>query len=295
MSQPMVDVCNDYVAIGSVKENRIYILNKNAKQGEIRTEFPIRAIEVSDNGTVAVLLEGESSYKIVLYDKKANLLAQGEYRLENTGYPMSFSLSADGKKLGVSFVDIKDGKAGTVIQFYNFGTVGQNEIDNLVEKYDYEGIVVPRMEYLSDDIMVAYGTDKVILFEGEERPKEIVQIAINQQIKTVFYNAQYWGMTYDINVSEENETKTIHEMMVYDLSGKEVFRQQFSMKYDSVQLLNGREIAIVRDNYCIIYTFDGVKRFQGELGNNILYIVKESGMREYTFFLQGEITSVRLK
>ncbi len=295
MSQPMVDVCNDYVAIGSVKENKIYILNKNAKQGEIRTELPIRIIEVSEKGTVAVLTEGEASYKIVLYDKKSNLLAQGEFRLENTGYPISIALSADGKKLGVSFVSIKDGKAGTKIQFYNFGSVGQNEIDNLVEKYEYEGVVVPQMEYLANDVMVAYGTDRVILFEGEERPKEIANIYIDKQIKTIFYNEQYWGVTYDVDVSEENETKTIHELAVYDLSGKEVFRQQFSMKYDSVQLLNGDEIAIVRDNYCIIYTFNGVKRFQGELGNNILYIIKESGMREYTFFLQGEITSIRLK
>ena len=295
MSQPMVDVCNDYVAIGSVKENKIYILNKSAKQGEIRTEFPIRAIEVSEKGTVAVLMEAEASYKIVLYDKKSNLLAQGEFRLENTGYPLAIGLSVDGKKLGVSFVSIKDGKAGTRIQFYNFGTVGQNEIDNLVEKYDYEGVVVPQIEYLANDIMIAYGTDRVIMYEGEERPKEKVSISVDQQIKTVFYNEKYFGVTYDINVSDENETKTVHELAIYDLSGKEVFRQQFSMKYDSVQILNGEEVAIVRDNYCIIYTFNGVKRFQGELGNNILYIIKETGMREYTFFLEGEVTSLRLK
>ncbi len=294
MSQPIVDVSGDYVAIGSLKENKIYILNKTEKQGEIRTEVPIRALEVSDNGMVAVLMEAESSYKIALYDKKSTLVAQGEFRLENTGYPIAIALSADGKKLGVSFVSVEDGRAGTQIQFYNFGSVGQNEIDNLVEKYQYEDVVIPQIEYLNKDVMVAYGTDRVILFEGEERPKEKVTIVHGKEIKTVFHSNDYWGVAYDV-ITGENANRTVHEIVVYDLAGKEVLRQQFEMKYESIRILNGKEVAIIRDNYCIIYTFDGVKRFQGDLGKNILHIVKEGGMREYTFFLEGEIRAIRLK
>ena len=100
MNQPTVDICGSYVAIGSVKGNQIYILNKTKLQGEVQTEDPIRAVEVSEKGTVAVLTEGVNSYKVVMYDKNNNLLAQGEFHLENTGYPLSIALSSDGLKLG---------------------------------------------------------------------------------------------------------------------------------------------------------------------------------------------------
>ena len=106
MNQPIVDVCGKYVVIGSLKGNDVYVLNDTGLQGEIKTELPIRAIEVSERGSVAVLAEGETSYKIGLYDKKSTLLAQGEFRIDNTGYPIEISLSNDGIKLGVSFVSI---------------------------------------------------------------------------------------------------------------------------------------------------------------------------------------------
>ncbi len=295
MSQPSIDVCGSYVAIGSLKGNRIYILNRSSLQGEIQTEEPIRAVEVSEKGTVAVLTEGETSYKVTLYDKKSTVLARGEFRLENTGYPMAITLSSDGIKLGVSFVCIDGGHAGTRIQFYNFGSVGQNEIDNLVAKYEYDGIIVPQIEYLNKDVMVAYGTDRIILFEGEEKPQEKVTINLNEEIKTVFYTDTVFGVTYDVIVAEEDEDKTVHELAIYDLSGKEVLKQQFTIKYEKVLVLDDEEVAIVRDNYCTIYTFDGVKKFHGEMGNNILSISKGRGMWEYTFLLRGEVVTIRLK
>lgn len=295
MNQPTVDICGDYVAIGSLKGNNIYILNKTELQGEIKTEEPIRAVEVSEKGTVAILTEGESSYKVVLYDKKSNLLAQGEFHTENTGYPIAISLSSDGIKLGVSFVTIQDGEAGARVQFYNFGTVGQNEIDNLVGKYEYKGTIIPQIEFLNKDVMIAYGTDRMVLFGGEEKPQEKQVIMVSQQIKTIFYTEDYFGITYDVEKTEEGQSKTIHEVLVYDLSGKEVLRQTFSMKYERVFLLEEKEVAIIRDNYCTIYSFDGVKKFQGELSNNILYISKSKGMWDYMFLLQGELIDIRLK
>lgn len=295
MNQPIVDICGKYVVIGSLKGNNIYILNDVGLQGEIKAESPIRAVEVSERGTVAILLEGESSYKIVLYDKKSTLLAQGEFRIENTGYPIAISLSADGVKLGVSFVSIDGGEAGARIQFYNYGSVGQNEIDNLVSKYEYEGTIIPQIEFLNENVMVAYGTNQVILYDGEEKPQEKQVINMTEEIKTIFYNDKYYGVTYDVIESIDNQTQAVHEVIVYDLFGEEVLRQQFTEKYERVLLLEDRELAIVRDNQCTIYTFDGVKRFQSELGNNIFCISKGKGLFKYTFFMQGELIDIRLK
>lgn len=294
MNRPDTDVCGAYVVIGNLKGHEIYVLNRTKFQGKIETEHPIRGVEVSEKGTVAVLTEGESSYNIVLYDKKGTLLAQGEFHLENSGYPVAIALSSDGLKLGVSFVNIEQGRCNTNVHFYNFGSVGQNEIDNLVGKYSYENTVLPRIEYLDKDVMVAYGMSEVLLFSGDEKPKEMMRIPVDAEIKTIFYTSEYVGLTYDVTVSGEQGNETRHEVSVYDLSGKEMLKQQFTMKYENVRILNGKEIIITRDGYCAIYTFDGVKKFEGEMRGNILFAFKGAGMWDYTFWLQGELVHLRL-
>ncbi len=47
-------------------------------------------------------------------------------------------------------MSINAGKVSTIVSFYNFGSVGQNEIDNNVGTYTYEDVLVPEIAYVSD-------------------------------------------------------------------------------------------------------------------------------------------------
>ena len=74
-------------------------------------------------------------------------------------------------KRGDYHLDNNDDDIKTTIAFYNFGSVGQNEIDNCVGSYSYPDMVFPEIDFLSNDKMVAFGDGEVILFEGTQKPQ----------------------------------------------------------------------------------------------------------------------------
>ena len=78
------------------------------------------------------------------------VLASGEFFGEQKNIPVDIALSYDAKKLAVDMIDVSGGKTDSVISFYNFGSVGQNEIDNNVGTYKYENQLIPEIAYVSD-------------------------------------------------------------------------------------------------------------------------------------------------
>lgn len=48
-------------------------------------------------------------------------------------------------------ININEGSVKSTIAFYNYGTVGQNEIDHCVGVNNYDDMVIPEMEFTSND------------------------------------------------------------------------------------------------------------------------------------------------
>ena len=46
-------------------------------------------------------------------------------------------------------ININEGSVKSTIAFYNYGTVGQNEIDHCVGVNNYDDMVIPEMEFTS--------------------------------------------------------------------------------------------------------------------------------------------------
>ena len=59
MQNPIVDICNDYIAIGDYMGTTIYVYNSTGLQGTIDTSTPLKRFCVSGNGNVAVVLEDD--------------------------------------------------------------------------------------------------------------------------------------------------------------------------------------------------------------------------------------------
>ena len=175
MQAPMVDFCENYAAIADKKGDRIYIMDLSGPCGEIETSMPIQRIEVASQGLVAVLMEQNGTGYIQMYDKSGTFLAEGEVHTENSGYPLDIAISNDGKKLAVSLLDVNKGNVNTTITFFNFDAMGQNEIDNIVGQYSYADMVVPKVEFLTNDVMVAFGSQKAVVFEGAQKPQAAIR------------------------------------------------------------------------------------------------------------------------
>lgn len=290
MQTPMVDICENYVAVADKLGTQIYIMNTVGVQGEIETSKPIEAVCVANQGSVAVLTQEDGTSYLELYNKSGESLASGEIHVENSGYPLDVALSNDANKLAVSILDISQGKARTTVAFYNFGSVGQNEIDNMVGSYSYKNTIIPEIEFVTNERMIAFGDSKVVVFEGTQKPEEIVKQEIKKEVKSIFYDEEYFGLVYG-----NDEAGNSHKMCVYDMEGKLRLEKTFKMAYQNIELLDNHEICITKDNTCMIYTLRGIKKFAYAFDENICKILSGQTSQTYTFIRQGVMEKVKLK
>ena len=290
MQSPMTDSCENYVVIADRKGDTIYIMDISGPCGEIKTAMPIQRIQVANQGTVAVLMEQEGTGYIQVYDKSGTFLAEGEVHTENSGYPLDLAISNDGRKLAVSLLDVNEGNVKTTVTFFNFDTVGQNEIDNIVGQYSYSDVVVPKVEFLTNDVMVAFGSRKTVIFEGAQKPKVKKEMEVEKEIRSIFYNDAYYGFVFD----NENKEQT-YQMKIYDLRGAEVLSQEFRMEYEEIGFLENDEIYLRNNLECAIFTLRGVQKYHSNFEKNIWKIMSAGKIRDYVFLLDKETQKVRLK
>ena len=290
MQAPMVDICEGYAVIAEKKGNQIYIMDRKGKCGEIETTMPIQRVQVANQGTVAILMEQEGTGYLQLYDKEGTFLAEGEVHTENSGYPLDITLSSDGRKMAVSLLDINAGNVKNTITFYNFGSVGQNEIDNIVGTYSYADVVFPKLEFLTNDVMAAFGDQKAVIFEGTQKPQVKKEILLNQEVRSIFYNEAYLGFVFNTD-----SVKHPYKMSVYNLRGTEEMSQNFDMDYSEVSFLENDEICIRNELECSIYNLRGNRKFHYNFEENIWKVFSTPKGLEYIFMMNGETQKVRLK
>ncbi len=290
MVNPDVDACGKYLAIYDKGGMELYLLDEKGLKTHIETTLPIQTVSVSQKGIVALMMRGEAQAQVKLFDVKGEELANGKFYGEKGSFPLDIALSQDGTKLAVSMVDTSQGEAGTTISFYNFGSVGQSQIDNNVGTYSYEGLLVPEIEYLSDSKMVAFGTGKIMLFEGNQKPSLEREIVLEQEINSYFYNDKYIGIVYD----NANTSNTWH-VEVMDLKGKPVMENEISIPYTKVELLSNNEICVTNETECELFTMQSIKKFGYTFEKPIYKIVATNGAQNYTFIFEETTEEVRLK
>ena len=290
MQNPIVDICGNYMAVADQQGTQIYIMDTVGTQGNITTGKPIRAICTAGQGTIAVLTQEGGTSNLELYDKSGSSLASGQIHVTNSGYPLDIALSTDANKLAVSILDISKGTAQTTISFYNFASVGQNEIDNMVGSYTYADTVVPEIGFVSSDRLIAFGDSRVILFEGTQKPEEAVVHTLDREIKSIFYDRDYFGLVYSSKASADS-----NQMEIYDMNGRLQLEQEFSMPYQEIELLANHEICIRNEFECVLYTLRGIRKFSYKFDSALYKIFSGSTGRRYTFILDGVMEQVRLK
>lgn len=290
MDHPFTDSCNEYLVIYELKGTQIYILNKVSLQSSIQTTMPIQRVSIAKQGTIAVLMESEGISYLQLYDKEGTQLAAGELHVQNSGYPLDIALSEDGQKLAVAMLDINEGSVKTTIAFYNFGAVGQNSIDKIVGSYSYPDILISRIHYMKDDTMVAFGDNKVVIFSGTQKPAESTSIEISEEVKSIFYNDQYFGLVYNSDSKEQP-----YRLELYNLKGTKVREVGISIEYDQIELLDDQDICIYNDNQCEIINRKGIRKLLCTFDKSLYKVISSASQRNYTFILEGETRRVKLK
>ena len=290
MARPMVDMCGDYLTIYDKGGKDIFIFTQTGLIKSIETRMPIAQVSIASQGTIAVLTDNRTTGLLTLYDKNGTELVNGAIHGQKGGYPIAIALSDDAIKLAVSLLDISGGNVKTTLAFYNFGTVGENAIDHIVSANTYDDLLIPELDFVSKDCMLAVGDSKLLVYEGTQSPKLVTEISFSGEIKSAFYNQKYVGMVYN---SSNAEAK--HQIRVYDFTGKLMMEELSNVEYSTIELLNSNEICLYNRTICDIYTIRGVFKFHHEFEDELYYVMPGNSSLNYTFVLNGVTEQVRLR
>lgn len=266
MKSPMVDVCGSYIAVCDTNGTKFYVLGEEGLKGEVETQLPIKRIEVADQGVVAVLMEDGDVNRINYYDRTGTLLAENKAPIEKSGFPMDISLSNDGMKMAVSYMVLESGSIKTKVAFYNFDTVGANEIDHLVSAKEYDKAVIPKIEFVNVTTAVAFGDEFFDIFQGSQKPVAQVQKKFKEKILSVCYTDSHIGF-----VLEHSGDKP-YMLKVYDLQGKEELSLPFALSCKEVKIKN-QMVYLISDTQCHIYNFQGKLKFQGKFNEGLVDVL----------------------
>ncbi|MEE1008034.1 MAG: DUF5711 family protein [Agathobacter sp.] len=289
MTTPMVNQCQEYIAIYDKGGTEIFLMDTKGVKQEIKTSVPIKTVSVASQGTIAVLMREKVNYFIKLYDKKGKELANGEYYGNQECIPIDIALSYDAQKMAVDMVDITSGKSDTNITFYNFGSVGQNEINNNVGSFSYDSTIVPNIRYISNDTLVAVGDSSIMFFSGNQKPKLEKTIDFTSTVESIFYNEKYIGISYS-----NQDADSTHRIVVYNNKGKKVMEHDTEIAYSSIEFLSNNQICVHNNYECEIYSIDGIRKFKYAFDTTLYKILYEGNGNTYYFVLEGKTQKIKL-
>lgn len=252
MASPTMTSAGDYVAVGDIGANTIYIFNEYGQLGRVSTDVPIQEIQISEQGVVATVLSDTSSNYINLYDKQGNSLGSIKASLENTGYPLAIALSPDASKLAVSYLIVKSGSMQSRIVAYDFSDV---EGDHLLDTQELEGLY-PKAAFLDSREVVLFGEKGFVLYQADSKKIE-TQENFESEINSVFCTNQKLGFIFK---NEDDNGK--YRMEIYNKAGKKSSTYYFDLDYSGMTA-DDDEVILYNDEEMLIYQMGGRVRFRG--------------------------------
>ena len=292
MQAPITSISEQMVAIGDYNGRSIYVMDKNGEKGTINTNLPIRDLCVSANGVVAAVLDDSDVTRINVYNGNENTeepIAYGKATMDKSGYPISISLSPNGKLMAVSYFYVDSGVMKSSVAFYNFGEVGKNETDNYVSGYDYSNTVVPYVQFMDNDSAFAVSDDRIVFFSGGERPMNVASNLLDEKIQRVYYNKDYVGLVF---MNQNGESA--YRLDVYSSDGNKVNSRLFDIEYTDI-VLHKDQVIIYNNMECQICSIKGADKFVGTFEKNISLVIPTNSVYKYVTVTSDSIDMIELK
>ncbi len=292
MLMPMAVTSGDYAVIADMSGNSVCVFNTSGQVSSLTMPYAICDVDVASQGAFAVMLESDKTNYVNLYDKNGNAVYEMQTTLDKSGYPLDMTISDDGRKLFTSYINIAGNSVQDNLAAYNFGDVGQNSnADRMVGGYMFENEVVPKVEFIDNDTVAAFGTNTISIYDMKEKPSFKTDIKFENEIRSVFYNKDYIGVIQD---NQEETSEHMYKVQVYDLKGNKKFDDYIDFPYSNVYAAD-KEIIISGGNNCLIYRKDGSVKFDGTLSGNINSIVPSGNHLEYIVVYDTVTETIKLK
>lgn len=292
MQEPMLSVCNNVAAIGDYNGRTVYVVSSTGQLGTVNTNLPIRKICVSQSGVVAAVLDDAEVTRILLYNGNENTdtsIVDIKATMDKSGYPMSLSLSPNGKLLAISYLHVNSGEMKSSVAFFNFGEVGKNESDNYVSGYDYPDTVIPYVQFMNNSAAFAVSDDRIVFFEGGEKPANKATALLNEEVQGIYYNEDYVGLVFHNQTGE-----SAYRLDVYNTAGTKIHSQLFDMEYTDI-IFSRDQVIIYNDMDCKICNMSGLDKFTGTFEKPSSLLVPTSSNYKYVSVTSNSVDVIELK
>lgn len=320
MTDPKVVTRGEYVAITDIGNNSYALYNTSKKLGNFTTDYPITDIQVATQGLVAVVLEHEKVNYIVAFDRAGSKkYIEIKTSINKNGYPLAIAMSDDGKKLVVSYITINQGTVENSLTFYNFDDVGKNEVDRQVGYKKFSNQLFPSLQFLSNDTLCAFGDSRFVIYSMKQKPKEIINKKVKDEIKSVFYNSSYVGYVsrekHRIQTTEETEgiTKQTNEttqqiletteedsketakyvLKAFNLKGKQILTEDIDFNYTNIHSTD-KEIILLSSEQCRIIKYNGFAKFEKGFDNELFDFFPSNRPNHYVLITREATQMIHL-
>lgn len=289
IENPMVDVCENTGVVYDKKGSFMIVFNETGKVGEIKTKLPVIKAKVSQQGVVAAILEDGETTWINLYDFKGNEIVTSKTRVDSPGYPVDISISKDGMNMAVTYFCVRAYKPSSYVAFYNFGSTGQNQMDNMVNAYTYTDVLVPSIKYFSDSRIVAFRDNGFSLYAGKKIPEEYKTVKIKDTILNIFSNDEYIGVILSKGQGEES-----YRMELYNKKGEMEWSENLEIPFEKAYI-SGDEIILYEKNRFAVYSLYGACRYQGKFNEGSIVNIFQIAKNRYMVIMNEGMVTIKLK
>lgn len=290
MKEPIIEICENCVAIAEANSNQVYIYDTKGEQGTIHTTYPIVDLSVSKQGIVAAITEDGDANYIELMDKEGTQLVTGRTVADGNGYPLDVSLSNDGTKMIVSYLQINQKSPQNSVAFYNFTEIGKGEIDRLVGGFNqYKDSIVPKVEFINNTTACAFGDKMFTIYHMKQKPSIVHEETFEKNVKSVFYSRRYIGIV----LRNEGEKKP-YKLKIYNTKGDVLLNKSFDMEYQDIKFA-GDNVLMYNEKTCKIISIAGVTKFDYEFAEGIIDIIPREDNYKYILINGSGIQEIQLQ
>ena len=245
----------------------MYFFNSGGLINKFNTSYPIIEADLNSKGMIGVVTENSNEHIITIYSKDKTKIAIGNTDFKSDGYPLDIDLSDNGYRLITSYIYTDGGAIESRLTFYDYSNFGENYTDRIVGTFIKKDFAIPYVEYITNEDAVAVGNKGLFVYNVESKPKELSEIKIDREIKSVFKLGSQIGI-----IIKEEQKQNKYELSLYNFDGVKKRSIEIDFEYKDI-VTNNKEIILYNDLECLIYTKYGQLKSQYHFDSVILQVL----------------------
>lgn len=290
MNMPIAETSGKYAVVADISGNSVCVFNDEGQVSSLTMPYTICDVDVGKQGAFVVVLESKETNYINLYDKNGELIYEMKTTIDKSGYPLDVTISDNAEKLMSSYINISGTKVQNNLGAYNFGDVGQNSnVDRMVGGYLFEDEVVPKVEFVDNNTIVAFGTKTITVYQMKEKPSKKASVTLETEAQSVFYSSEFFGY-----VQKATESDHLYEMKLYNMSGKLKLSRYIDFQYENIYAAE-KEVIVTGGDNCLILRSNGSCKYDDKLSGKIVSVVPSGNNLEYVVVYEDATEIIKLK